>query len=400
MDAGGESFYNASGWDRGVVGYFPETFMERAVSEISPAAEVRPQLSIVVPVHRRPVELRPLVSQLGRTFASLEVPYEVIVVACDGGRGIEQEVAALASEGHPIRVVALSPERGDEAGVVRGLAEARGDVLICMDGRARDPASAIPRMLRALDETGAELVIATPHAPGGGWEDNGGVLGWIVSRSAMLLALPLGRTRDPMSGFFALRRSIYRRSAPLDRVGSAIALELLVKCRIRKVREVPIEVTGAARGTRTVLRELVGYVRDLKRLADFKFGALSRFFQFCMVGTSGMVVDLSGYALLLYLKVPLGGARALAIWVAMTWNFFLNRRMTFSDSRDRSAWSQYPRFVASCILGALLSWSVNMLVVTQVSWFGVHLLLAAFIGILVGTISNFLFSHLWVFKRS
>ena len=36
----------------------------------------------------------------------------------------------------------------------------------------------------------------------------------------------------------------------------------------------------------------------MKRLADHRFGNLSRLVQFCVVGGSGMVVDLSCYTLL------------------------------------------------------------------------------------------------------
>jgi dolichol-phosphate mannosyltransferase len=142
------------------------------------------------------------------------------------------------------------------------------------------------------------------------------------------------------------------------------------------------------------------FLSRLKRLADSRFGALSRFFQFCFVGTTGMVVDLCLYDLLLHLSLPISVARAAAILVAMTWNFWLNRWMTFRDRRDGGILTQYARFAASCSLGALMSWSVNMLLAKDVAWFGRHLLIAAFMGVLVGTVSNFLFSHLWVFRRA
>ena len=147
------------------------------------------------------------------------------------------------------------------------------------------------------------------------------------------------------------------------------------------------------------LSEQLDYIRHLKRLADFKFGAISRFIQFCFIGTTGMVVDLAGYALLLNLSITMPLARALAICVAMTWNFFLNRWLTFSDRREQSILGQYLRFVASCAFGGFVNWSVNFLLVRYASWFAGHLLIAAFIGILVGTIINFLLSHHWVFKR-
>ena len=55
--------------------------------------------------------------------------------------------------------------------------------------------------------------------------------------------------------------------------------------------------------------------------------------QFCFVGATGMMVDLLIYALLLQTGVALPLARALAIFVAIGWNFVFNRRLSFSRSR-------------------------------------------------------------------
>jgi hypothetical protein len=70
------------------------------------------------------------------------------------------------------------------------------------------------------------------------------------------------------------------------------------------------------------LREQIAYLHDLKRLADFKFGTRSVLFR---RGASGMVVDLLLYALLLRAGITLPVARALAIFIAMSWNFTFNR---------------------------------------------------------------------------
>jgi dolichol-phosphate mannosyltransferase len=125
----------------------------------------------------------------------------------------------------------------------------------------------------------------------------------------------------------------------------------------------------------------------------------TRFIQFSLVGTTGVVVDLSVYRTLLHFGLLTPLARALAIWVAMTWNFILNRNWTFRQSRDQSPWAQYPRYVSSSLLGALVSWSVSMALSHLAPFFHRHLLLAAMVGILAGTVSNFLLSSRWVFAR-
>ncbi len=121
--------------------------------------------------------------------------------------------------------------------------------------------------------------------------------------------------------------------------------------------------------------------------------------RFCLVGLTGAVVDLSVYRFLLFLSVPIPAARGLAIWIAMTWNFFLNRNWTFRGSRDCSRWNQYVKYVSSSALGALISWSASMALTHLVPFFHAHLVLAAVLGIGAGTVTNFLLSSMWVFAR-
>jgi dolichol-phosphate mannosyltransferase len=139
--------------------------------------------------------------------------------------------------------------------------------------------------------------------------------------------------------------------------------------------------------------------RRCKDWADRKFGVFSRLIQFCFVGGSGMVFDLGSYKIMLVTNFSVPLARALAIWIAMTWNYALNRRLTFHDSQKQNIPSQYLKFIAACGLGALLSWSISVGLNLSSAFFHEHKLYAAFLGILVGTFSNFLISFLWVFRR-
>jgi dolichol-phosphate mannosyltransferase len=139
-----------------------------------------------------------------------------------------------------------------------------------------------------------------------------------------------------------------------------------------------------------------GFVARFRRTREFpRWG----FIKFCLVGSSGVVVDLSVYRLLLHFHLPSPSARGVAILVAMTCNFLLNRNWTFRASRDRSGWAQYPRYLLSSALGAVVSWSVSMAMSHGVRFFHSHLMLAALAGIAAGTLTNFLLASTWVFGR-
>jgi len=118
-------------------------------------------------------------------------------------------------------------------------------------------------------------------------------------------------------------------------------------------------------------------VRHLKRLADHRFGNLSRLIQFCAVGASGMVVDLSSYALFQLLfrrtwmagvtvpvfrqSLSLAAAGALAIALALAWNFALNRRLTFNDALRGSLVRQFMTYALGNALGIALSFSMRLI---------------------------------------
>jgi dolichol-phosphate mannosyltransferase len=95
----------------------------------------------------------------------------------------------------------------------------------------------------------------------------------VNSKIATALARPLTSVEDPMSGFFAIRRTVYERAAPLNPVGYKIALELIVKCNCSIIREVPIRFAQRQFGeSKLSFGERFNYLRHLSRLLRFKYG--------------------------------------------------------------------------------------------------------------------------------
>jgi dolichol-phosphate mannosyltransferase len=85
---------------------------------------------------------------------------------------------------------------------------------------------------------------------------------------------------------------------------------------------------------------------------------------------------------------------AAAIVVSMIWNFALNRRFSFSYARDRSILRQFFGFIAACSLGAV----VNYVTTTSLWPLVPYKQLAASIGVLAGTLFNFVASRFLVFR--
>jgi dolichol-phosphate mannosyltransferase len=96
--------------------------------------------------------------------------------------------------------------------------------------------------------------------------------------------------------------------------------------------------------------------------------------------------------------MPVNVGRAIAIWAAITWNYWMNRRLTFSNARARPILRQYVLFCLSCALGAVVSWSVFAGLHSGPAFFGEHPVLAAFVGIVAGTVLNFVTSKYVAFR--
>jgi dolichol-phosphate mannosyltransferase len=144
------------------------------------------------------------------------------------------------------------------------------------------------------------------------------------------------------------------------------------------------------------MTDLIARLRRVKRTFESKAGKFASPIQFGLVGLSGMVPDLVSFSIFL-LWLPLPIARGLAIWVAMSWNFYLNRRLTFSYARRGSALRQYVLFCGSCMVGALISWSTCLGLCLASDFFSQKKMIAAAIGVFAGAALNYLLSRHVVF---
>jgi dolichol-phosphate mannosyltransferase len=327
---------------------------------------------------------------------------EVVVVVC----GIEE--TPVLGPGNA-RLVMVS-EPGLAAAAVAGLREAAGAVLLVLDPTMSYAPADLNRVIEPLVSGRAELAVASrflsERTPGRPRLARGP-----LRRLFGLVARPITGTSDPMSGLIGLNRSAFVEGAEALRpVGSKFAVELVARIEGRWV-EVPVHASWPGAGAGLVFDDL----RQLKRLADHRFGNYSRLVQFCAVGASGMVVDLTSYAAfqwllnqtwlaerttpLFHTSQALTVSAVLAIWLALSWNFSLNRRLTFSYAREGSLLRQYLTYALSNFLGILVSLSMRLLLPRYFSFFNAHKLAAAVVGIVTATGLSFSLSRWVVFRH-
>lgn len=230
-----------------------------------------PAASVIVPTYREGPNIQPLVERAFRALREAGIEAELIIVD-DDSRDETEAVVRRLQETFPLRLVIRRGERGLSGAVLRGFQEARYDRFVVLDADLQHPPELIPALLGHLDDESCDFVIATRYRDRGSLPRDWPLGRRLASRLATGLARPLAPLSDPMSGFFALRRSTWAHADRLDPVGYKIALELYVKGRCRRPAEVPFQfATRAAGESKFSLRQQWLYAKHLARLYRYRF---------------------------------------------------------------------------------------------------------------------------------
>ena len=355
-------------------------------------------LSIIVPTFREAGNIAPLAERIDAALSGTGIEWELLLVDDDSNDGSEAVAAELARR-LPVRMVTRRETPRDlSLAVIEGIRLSRFDRLVVMDADLSHPPERIVDLLAALDGD-CDIVIGSRYTSGGIVDRSWSLYRVLNSRLATWLARPLVKCSDPMAGFFATRRSRLPELRTLRPMGYKIALELMVRGHLR-VREVPIDFRDRSIGfSKMNWRQQIRFLRHLSRLYNYKFGSLARIPLFSVVGASGLIVDLAFYLGLQWAGVEHRLARFLSFWPAVSWNWALNRGLTFSERARQPRVGQWARFMASSLIGLGVNVGSYALLTSYVEVFDRHRLLAFFCGVGLGSLVNFVVADLYVYRR-
>ena len=229
-------------------------------------------VSIIVPTYGEAENLPRLIPQLGAALAPRGWEWEVIVVDDNSPDETPRVLSELARAYPQLRCLIRKEDRGLSSAVLAGINLARFDYLLVMDADLSHPPESVPALIDPLLDGRADFVIGSRYVEGGRTED-WGPLRWLNSFVATVLSRPfVGRVKDSMAGFFALRRDTLLAGDELNPIGYKIGLELMVKCRVQRAVEVPIVFRNRVAGeSKLSMREQFRYLEHLSRLYDYKF---------------------------------------------------------------------------------------------------------------------------------
>ena len=325
------------------------------------------KLSVIAPTYNEAKNVGRLIAELETVLHSTD--YEIVISDDDSPDLTWAKVEEIGRRNPRVRALRRTSNRGLGPSVVDGFCAATGDAVACIDADLQHDPMILTQMLKELTD-GADLVVATRYMPGGGTA-NWGVIrrlgSWGCTKLAQIL---LGvKLRDPMSGYFMMRREDFLRIRDrLNTRGFKILLEIAANMPHRRLSEVPYTFGPRAQGESKLSNKIIfTYLSQVWRLSNIGQICSRRFLKFALVGASGVFVNLAVLALLSN-TVALRDwrASALASLVANLGNYIMNNMWTYAD-RIHRRWALIPGYF-SYLFMSLLGLSVSTATYAVLTW--------------------------------
>jgi dolichol-phosphate mannosyltransferase len=403
-----------------------------------------PSLSIIIPTYNESENILKLIGDIRGNLPS-NIVTEIIVVDDNSpdetGKIVENYIhsnigrdASLQQQFHSkvdnqnclVRVIHRKYKTGLISAILEGIESSKGENILIMDADFSHPPETIPLLVEELRQDPNCIVIGSRYI------SRGSIVGWpfkrrLISRGAAKIArhgLKVRNVTDPMSGFFAFPRHVIK-NIKFDTKGFKILLEILVKSRDIKVKEVPYTFhdrkSGQSKMNFNVILDYAGAVWQLyryghksKRRTQKKeekhksalfISKASRFYTVAASGllinylVSFMLADNVAYSVKSLSNLWYLQATIIGIIISITSNFFLNKIWTFED-RDLSVvktLKQYCSFLGFSVIGAAIQLLLLYLLVME---YGLQYKISLILAIVVASLSNFLLNKKWTFQES
>jgi dolichol-phosphate mannosyltransferase len=410
------------------------------------ASDVKlPSLSIIIPTYNESENILKLIGAIKSNLPS-NIITEIIVVddnSPDGtGKIVENYIhnnigtdsslqqqqfhSKVDNQKCLVRIIHRKDKTGLIPAILEGIESSIGESILIMDADFSHPPETIPLLVEELRRDPNCIVIGSRYI------SRGSIIGWpykrrVISKGAAKIArhgLKVRNVSDPMSGFFAFPRHVIK-NIKFDTKGFKILLEILVKSRDIRVKEVPYTFrdrkSGQSKMNFNVILDYAGAVwqlyrygqkskRRIQKMHEKRKSVLfiSKASRFYTVGASGLLINYLVSFLLAdnvansvkslsntwYLQATLVG-----IIISTTSNFFLNKIWTFED-RDLSVGKtlrQYCSFAGISAVGATIQLLLLYLLVVD---YGLQYRVSLIIAIVIASISNFLLNKKWTFQEN
>ena len=247
------------------------------------ALEVKPEIgrpfvsrkvALAIPTLREAGNIPVLLERIRTALDPTKVNYEILIVDDDSCDGTEEIVNEIGKTDPRVRLLVRKGKRGLSGAILHGWANTDASIVGVMDADLQHPPELLPELVASM-LSGCDLTIGSRYTTGGGLGEWNPVRK-LISAAAVWVTWPIQRAglraKDPMSGFFFVRRDCLNGFA-FQEAGFKLLLEILVRARLSSVREIPFAFGQRFRGaSKANMKVAVDYGKLLARLYKARFG--------------------------------------------------------------------------------------------------------------------------------
>jgi dolichol-phosphate mannosyltransferase len=372
---------------------------------LSQEAVVKPIAVVVLPTYNEAENLPVIIPAIFRQQEKIETHHLHVLVVDDNSPDGSQDIVRNLMPKYPRLDMITGDKKGLGEAYKRGMSHVNEnlhpDLIFEMDADLQHDPDLIPLFV-ILANHGYSLIIGSRFTFGGATPDFSlrrrflSVVGnWLLR---FLAGLP--PIRDCTSGYRCIKADLLKRCdlSHLSTRGYSFQSALLFELVRNNARilEIPIVFPDRQYGeSKLALRDQVEFMINVLRI---RFQKSEEFIRFCIVGASGVLVNLGLYILLTRLfNVPLEIASPIAIETSILTNFTLNHIFTFKNRQTETRLAtKLARFHIASGLAGLANY-LTLLGLFHLA--GLWDILSNLIGIGVGTMINYYINSRWTWKE-
>ncbi len=352
-------------------------------------------LSIIIPTYNEKENIQSLLEKINEEFEQNDISGEIIVVDDNSPDGTGEMLEKLKEKYPYLKVIHRKGKLGLSSAVLEGFKIGEGNILGVMDADLSHPPEKIKELFWAIEKGEADFTIGSRYINGGrieGW----GLYRKILSKGATLLARVFTKVKDPMTGFFMIKKECIE-GKQLDPKGFKILLELIIKANYNKIKEIPITFVNRTEGkSKANSKEIFSYLKNLMGYLRYK-KITSEFFKFAFVGLLGTILNLVVlYSLTEFLQIYYLLSAIVAFVVSATHNFILNKIWTFKENMKDRITSKYLKFFSVSVVALLVNLFFLRVFTESL---GIYYMVSQVLAIGMALIINFLGNKMWTFKK-
>ena len=361
---------------------------------------------VIIPTYNERGNIDRLIEALQRQFQSM--PHEMhILVVDDNSPDATAEVVRALQQRHSNLHLIQGEKVGLGAAYIRGMRHALdqlgAETVFEMDADFSHKPQDVPRLMQAIVE-GSDFVIGSRYVKGSSISADWGPIRKFNSMFGNIVARYVAgiyRVHDCTAGFRAIRSSVLRRVnfSALRVKGYAFQVALLhaAVAQRAQIREIPVDFPDRTHGeSKLGFSDIIEFIVNAWWI---RFQSSKTFIKFCIVGASGVVVNLAVFTALLVAGMNRYIASPIAIEVSILSNFLFNNIWTFRwrTARDSSAVKGL-KFNAVSILSLVISYGT--FVALSMAFPDVRPQIHQLIGIVPATLVNYFMNSYWTFRNA